>query len=645
VGLRRVRTIGLSGLIAFAIGTTLCVQAGPADEYRTNIFPILQKHCHECHGPEKKKGDFDLTTFSEYEKILDAKEQWQVVLERVQAFEMPPKGKAQELNFNNHGRLLRWLRNLPKPEKADCDKIASDRTANFYRGYVMSRRINRAEYKNTIRDLFGVELNLDDLLPADGGGGEGFDTSGNALFTSSIHLEKYMAAADQALKTALPDSTRGLSPELKRAREQILMAKPGLRASSREAGERVVRSFARRAFRRPVSDDEVQRLMTMFDRAHKRGDSFAASVRLTLKAAMISPHFLFLAEPEPSENGVQPLGAMPLASKLSYFLWSSMPDEELMKLAESGELLNTNVYRQQIRRMLVDPKAQALGERFALQWLDLERLGTEVRPDPKHFPEFDPKLNEAMHREVIAYVNHIFRNDRSLIELIDSDYTFVNDRLAHLYGLKTLKGDAMQKVSLTDKNRGGIVGMAAIHAVTSYPLRTSPVLRGRWVLESLLGDKVPPPPPDVPALEEDDHAHKTLREQLEVHRTKSECAACHDKMDPLGFGLENFDALGRWREKDRDQPIDAKGTLPSGQTYTGPAGLKTVLMERKDTIVKHLAKKMTGYAFGRELNKFDDCVVDRALEALQQNDYRASVLVEQIAMSFPFRHRFYPKQD
>jgi hypothetical protein len=222
----------------------------------------------------------------------------------------------------------------------------------------------------------------------------------------------------------------------------------------------------------------------------------------------------------------------------------------------------------------------------------------------------------------------------------------VNKRLAAVYGLGPLEGDTLQKVSLHDRNRGGILGMAAVHAATSYPLRTSPVLRGRWVLESLLGDKVPPPPPDVPPLEEAAKAgHTTLREQLEIHRTKSECAACHDKMDPLGFGLENFDVLGRWRETDRGQPIDPTGTLPSGQTYTGPAGLKGVLLERKDAIIKHLVRKMTGYAFGRELNKFDECVVDRALEALQQNDYRSSVLVEQVAMSFPFRHRFYPKHD
>ncbi|HZO84558.1 MAG TPA: DUF1588 domain-containing protein, partial [Verrucomicrobiae bacterium] len=202
-----------------------------------------------------------------------------------------------------------------------------------------------------------------------------------------------------------------------------------------------------------------------------------------------------------------------------------------------------------------------------------------------------------------------------------------------------------QRVSLGDPNRGGITGMAAVHAATSYPLRTSPVLRGKWLMESLLGDRVKPPPPDVPALEESEGTNLSLREQLEKHRNKSECASCHEKMDALGMGLENFDVLGRWRETDRGQPIDAQGTLPSGQSFTGPAGLKNLLMERKDDIIKHLVRKMTGYAFGRELNQFDQCVVDRTMEALQKNDYRATVLVEQIATSFPFRHRFYPKQD
>jgi hypothetical protein len=223
----------------------------------------------------------------------------------------------------------------------------------------------------------------------------------------------------------------------------------------------------------------------------------------------------------------------------------------------------------------------------------------------------------------------------------------VDRRLAALYQLQAPAGPTFQKVVLNDKNRGGILGMAAVHASTSYPLRTSPVLRGRWILESLLGEKVPPPPPDVPALEEDHEkvANLTLREQLEKHRTNPDCAGCHQKMDPLGFGMENYDVLGRWREQDRGLPVDSKGVMPNGDSFEGPAGLKSVLLKRKDDIVKHLVRKMTGYAYGRELNKFDQCVVDRTVEALKLNDYRSSILVEQIAVSFPFRHRFYPKQD
>jgi hypothetical protein len=634
-------------LISFVLaGLSRAALAEPADDFRKEIRPILEKHCFECHGTEKKKGSLDLTPFTEYEQVLADKETWQLVLERVQAFEMPPEGKP-ELGFNKHQKLVKWLRALPKPDKPDCDQIASDRTANFYKGYVMSRRLNREEYNNTVRDLFGVDLRLQEWLPADGGGGEGFDTTGSALFTSSIHIEKYLAAAERAVATVLPDSGRKLSPELAQARSRILVAKPSLGTKPREAARKIVATFARHAFRRPATDEEVERLLAMFDRGFQRGDAFVPSVRLALTAVLISPHFLFLAEPEPAIGGVQRLPPLPLASKLSYFLWSSMPDEELLALAQSGRLADTNTYQQQIRRMLADPKAAALGQRFALQWLDLDRLGTEVKPDPQKFPEFDRELGDAMKREVVEYFNYIIRNDRPLLELIDSDYTFVNKRLAEIYGLSGNFGPKFQRTQLASRNRGGVTGMPAVHALTSYPLRTSPVLRGRWILESLLGDKVPPPPPDVPALDEKSAAavHLSLRQQLEQHRTKAECASCHNKMDPLGFGLENFDALGRWRETDRDQPIDASGTLPSGESFVGPSGLKSILLARKDDVLKHLVRKMTGFAFGRELNKFDNCVIDRAMSALEKNNYRASVLVEQIATSFPFQHRFYPKQE
>lgn len=621
--------------------------AAPEEEFDKEIKPILKNHCYECHNEQKTRGDVNLEQFGDLDRVKEEPQLWRTVLEQIQAFEMPPSGK-NELDFNKHQRMLRWLRGLPKPEQVDCNQVANDRNANFYRGYVMSRRLNRAEYRNTIRDLFGVAVPVDDLLPEDAGGGEGFDTSGNALFTSTIHIENYLAAAERILVTILPDKTRGLSPELKKSRAELLMGEESpSKAVARGHARRIVSRLAALAYRRPVEIDEVERAMTMFDRAVARGDAFVPSVRLALQSVLISPNFLFLVEPEPEQKGIQPLPGAPLASKLSYFIWSSLPDKQLMDAALSGKLSDTNVIKAEVRRMLADPKAEALGERFALQWLEIERLGEEVKPDPKKFPEFDHALHESMRREVSAMFNYVFRNNRPVTELIDTDYTFVNERLAKIYGLENVKGDEFRKVSFTTKDRGGVTGMAAVHALTSYPLRTSPVLRGRWILEALLGEKVPPPPPDVPALEETKAEGKTLtlREQLQMHREKPDCAGCHNKMDPLGFGLENFDNLGRWRAMIGDQPVDASGELPGGQKFQGHQGLKNLLMARKDHVVKHMAKKMTGYAFGRELNKFDDCVVDNAVAAMQKNEYRAAIMIEEIATSFPFRHRFYPKQE
>jgi hypothetical protein len=632
-------------LLLMMSGHLALFAADETPDFTKDIKPILQKHCYDCHNGEKHKGDLDLTKYGTIDEVKAAPDVFATALERIQAYEMPPPGKY-ELNGDKPSKLGKFLRSLPKPERPNCDQLASDRSANFYRGYVMSRRLNRAEYANTVRDLFGVAINVTDLLPTDGGGGEGFDTSGNALFTSTIHIEKYMAAADRILGVLLTNKPRNLAPEMKAARAQLLVGEESARKNeAREQARKIVARFEKLAYRRPVAAEETEKTLLLFDRVYQRGDGFVPAIRLALKSSLVSPHFLFLAEPEPEGGGVHTLAAVPLASKLSYFLWSTMPDAELMALAENGELEKPEVYAAQIQRMLHDPKADALGERFAMQWLEIERLGSEVNPDAKRFPEFTPELRETMRKEVVNTFNYVVRYDRPLLELLDADYAFVNERLAAIYEIPGVKGSEFRKVSLTDKNRGGVTGMAAVHALTSYPLRTSPVLRGRWVLEALLGDKVPPPPPDVPALEASatNGMHLSMREQLKVHRTKAECAGCHDKMDPIGFGLENFDNLGRWRDSYGSLAIDAQGTLPSGESFTGPAGLKKILMGRKDQVMKHLVRKMTGYAFGRELNRYDECVVDHALEALQKNDYRPSVLVEQIALSYPFRHRFYPK--
>ena len=639
--------IAASMLIGLALGP-LPAGADLAEDFTARVRPVLERECFDCHNENKQKGDLNLVRFNDFASVKAEPELWQHVLERVQSAEMPPK-KAGKLDYGDLQLLMKWLRKVPKPKDVDCTQIASDRTASYYRGYVMSRRLNRAEYMNTVNDLFGVEFDIpfDQILPKDGSGGEGFDTAGNALFLSSIHIEKYLESADQVTRAILPDNRRELSPAMRRAREELLVSAPGILTRTDQAARDVLKPLVTRAWRRPVDDQEIDQLMTLFDRARERGDSFEQSLRLPIKAALVSPHFLFLAEPEPTETGVQRLSGIPLANKLSYFIWSSMPDEELMKLAQQGQLQDTNVYRAQIQRMLRDPKAQSLGERFALQWLDLEQLGVDIKPDSDKFPQFDDDLAQAMKMEVATFFNNLISNDRSLLELLDSDYTFVNERLARIYGIDDVAGDGFRRVQLTDVNRGGLLGMAGVHALTSYPLRTSPVLRGRWVLESLLGDRIPPPPPDVPALDEEKMSTEglTLRRQLEIHRENPDCAGCHDKMDPLGFGLENFDVLGRWRTEDHGQPLDTQGTLPSGETYEGPTGLKQLLLAKEEKIIRHMTKKMIGFAFGRQLNKFDRCVIDETVAALQKSDYRASVLIESIAMSYPFQYRFYARTE
>ncbi len=629
------------------------IEAGYEDEVR----PILASLCFNCHGDKRARADLNLEQLATGESALLHVEMWDKALERINAHEMPPEGSRQ-FNDDQRNKVRRWIERVPRAPGTDCTKLATDKTQNFYKGYVMSRRLNRTEYDNSVRDLLGVDLKPGAIFPADGSGGEGFDNNGDALFTSPILMEKYLEAADLVMSAVLhegktpPDAAKqamirnGITPaDIDKARQRLLGVKPGDRLSPRDAARQVVSTFARRAFRRPVAEGEIDRLLSMFDHARKRGDSYEASLRLSLKAALISPNFLFLVEPEPEQEGVYRLGHFPLASRLSYFLWASPPDEELLSLAQSGRLHDRGVMRSQIRRMLADPRARAMGESFAIQWLGLEPLGNTVRPDPKKYPQFDDALLAAMRDEAIHLFHDVVSNNRSLITLIDSDHTFMNERLAAHYGVKDVKGPAMRRVKLADRSRGGVLGLAAVHTVTSYPLRTSPVLRGKWVLEDLLGSRVPPPPPDVPSLpaDEEKHAGLTMRQQLEQHRKNPECASCHSRMDPLGFGLENFDAIGQYRTRISGEIIDSSGILPGGEKFGNPQELKGVLLKKKDEIVRNLSRKMLGYALGRSLNKFDQCVIDDAMKALKADDYKAVTLIETIVLSHPFQHRFAKK--
>jgi hypothetical protein len=616
-------------------------------DYDSRVLPIIRDRCLPCHNSEKSEGELNLAKFSTGEQAWEAADAWERVARRIRLNEMPPQG-SPGLNDQQKGVFQRWVDNRPNQDL--CRQLASEDTQSWYRGYVMSRRLTRIEYRNAIRDLLGVTPTASELPPEDGAGGEGFDTVGDSLFTSTIHLEAWLILADQLVDRALPADSAGKSAPNTTlqnfvAQETWQRIQNGTAEQQLVAAVELIRQFARRAWRRPAESSELDRLTSLLQTSLQQ-TTLPNALRQPLKAILVSPHFLFVVETEPDETGIFPLTPHQLATRLAIFLWSSVPDEELLNAADSGMLVEENEYRRQISRMLADPKSAALGENFGLQWLGLRNF-ENVRPDSQLFPEYTSELAADMREEAVHLVTSVFRENRPLSDLLSSDYVIVNDRLAAHYGLPLPPTAAWQKVAVSDRRRGGVATLGAVLTAASYPRRTSPVLRGRWLLDELLGNPVPPPPPGVPPLEQAtaDNAHLTLRQRLETHRLKPECAACHDRMDPLGFGLENFDPIGRWREQDGELPIDATGKLPSGEQFSGPAELKSVLLSRQHDFLNHLSRKLLGFALGRELNKFDTCIVETAVKRLHAEGLQSRVLIEEIACSYPFRNRYYKKSE
>jgi hypothetical protein len=390
-----------------------------------------------------------------------------------------------------------------------------------------------------------------------------------------------------------------------------------------------------------VAVRELDRLIQLFDLASKEGESFESAVKISLQAVLVSPHFLFRGEVQPNPDNpaaIHDIDEFALATRLSYFLWSTMPDDELMALAEKRRLRRN--LDAQVKRMLADPKAGALVDHFAGQWLQLRNLPL-VSPDRKAFPAFDDELRAAMQLETEMFFQHILKQDHSILEFLDADYTFVNDRLARFYGIPGVEGAEFRKVSTAGTPRGGLITQGSVLTVTSNPTRTSPVKRGKWVLENLLGTPPPPPPPDVPELDEAKRKLTgTLRQRMEQHRANPLCASCHERMDPIGFALENFDGVGAWREKDGEAPIDPAGQLTTGEAIQGAASLKEVLLKSKaDDFTRCLTEKMLTYALGRGLEFYDKCAVDRITGRVAAEGYRFSTLILEIVRSVPFQKR------
>jgi len=386
---------------------------------------------------------------------------------------------------------------------------------------------------------------------------------------------------------------------------------------------------------------EVERYVPFVGLAQKNGESFEAGIRLTFQAILVSPHFLFRGEVQPQPDNpksVHPVDEFALASRLSYFLWSSMPDDELLQLAEAGSLRKQ--VAAQTRRMLVSPKSRALVENFAGQWLQIRNLDL-VAPDAKIFPNFTKTLRHAMRRETEMVFESIMRDDRPVLELLTADFTYANETLARHYGFKGVQGEEFQKVSLKGTGRKGITTHAGILTLTSHPDRTSPVKRGKWVLESLLGTPPPPAPPNVPTLEDDGRKLTgTLRQRMEQHRENAVCASCHALMDPIGFGFENFDAIGRHRTRDGQETIDPSGKLATGETFDGPGELARILAgPKKDLFVRNLVEKMLTYGLGRGLEYYDKCAVKKIVREMEAADYRFSTLILGVVESVPFQQQ------
>jgi hypothetical protein len=453
-------------------------------------------------------------------------------------------------------------------------------------------------------------------------------------------MEMYLKAAGESLAAASP--------------KRLFPSRPDASKPPRKAARECLEDFLPRAFRRPIDPREVDRYLKLFDTSFSgspkgsANDPYERALKLAYKAILISPNFLFRIEQDrPNTKDAYPVSDFEFASRLSYFLWASMPDEELFRLAKENKLHEDTIIDQQVRRMIKDPKSKALGEYFGGQWLGVNALLTTANPDRDKFKKYTPQIRDSFYAQAIEFVDSIFREDRPITTLIDSDYTYLNEPIARLYSIPEIKGEELRRVSLKDPVRGGILGLGAVHVITSFPLRTSPVLRGKWILETVLGAPPPPPPPDVPKLPEDDTASAkgpttaplTIRQRLDQHRADPACASCHVRMDPLGFGMENFDPIGRWRTDLAGQPIDTLGTLATGETFTGPAELKAILLKKKDDFARTLTQKLIAYAMCRGLEFYDEGPVKKITDQLAKSDNKSSTLVIEIAKSYPFRYR------
>lgn len=622
--------VGLALLLPASIGSAAPVddqdfatrQAETTKVFKECVEPFFKSYCTDCHGIHRMEGGINFAPTLVAPGSPSSAKSWKQALANIKTHDMPPADAKKQPSDEERQMFVDWMQTI---------KFLSPKDP----GEFVIRRLTKVEYGNTLRDLFGVDPTIASELP-DEVFGEGYL---NTL--SPLQSEQYLAIANEVLERIFASKDQPPTEMQKR----LLGDVPAPGSDHRSAARNVASQLARSAYRRPASEAELDLLLRVFDLAQQNQLDYTASLRLMLKSILVSPQFLFITpaqEPQAGQTIVQ-LDDYQLASRLSYLLWATLPDAELSALADNGTLHEPTVLQAQVKRLLDDPRSRALFDGFGAQWLGLLELKSKTF-DTTLFPQMTDEMRRAMVDEARLFFDSMIRENRSVIDFVESDYTFLNGTLAALYGLeKTVTGPEMRKVQLEDRNRGGILGMPGVLAMTSFPNRTSPVKRGVWVLEQVLGEHVPPAPPNVPPLEKQDKQaieNLTLRQRTELHRTNAVCANCHKILDPIGFGLENFDAIGRWRDQDdTGGAIDAAGELPGDKRFSSPRELKAIIAARKEELARNLTRKLLAYALCRQLEGYDEIVVDQLMESLSKDEYRMQSLITEIVTSYPFLNR------
>jgi len=640
----------LLGALAL-IGSDAEPQAAPPPAaYEKEIRPLLTKYCVSCHGGVKPKADLNLEAFRDEASALSSRKTLKKVYDILHADEMPPKDKPQPTPAERE-RITDWVGNLLRRPVVGGKKDP---------GPVVLRRLNRIEYNNTCFDLF--RLPRAPRIPFDPGKGTmpesfvyrhgdyyprilvdlpadeiayGYTTIGEALSLPPFLMERYLRAAQEVVaKCSGPIAG-------------MWQKAPG--GADRDKARSLLTSLGTRAFRRPTNAAEVDRLLALYDLAVKAGDPAESAVKVPIQAILASPDFLYKVEkdgPADDPRGVRPLNDYERATRLSTFLWSSMPDDRLSQLAAQGKLQDPAVLEAEARRMLRTSKASELADGFGMQWLQIEGVVGHM-PNPALFPAFyEGDAAKAMLVEAVLLFETIMAEDRSILDFIDADFMWLNPQTSKIYGIAPQKGKGTkgdwQRITLPDKRRGGVLTLAAVLTVTSYGSRTSPVRRGKWLLETILGAPPPPPLPEAGMLADEPATADGLsvRKKLDAHRTNPRCASCHARIDPLGFALENFNAIGQWRDKDGAAPVEAAGRLPDGTGFDGPVELKKLILTKyKGAFVRCLAEHLMTYALGRKVDYRDAPAIHEIVQAVEKDDYKFSRLVVEIIKSDPFLHR------